>query len=348
MVRATARNRRPASPRREHRRDSTPVRPPGGGIAPFVAIAVIAAGLSYAALAPSKPPPPMALVSTFVPEYRADYVAENIDKVARWVDEIMLFSIQPGPDGNIVYDPGLGKKGLRHAKRYKAAGIKSVIITVGGAGRSSGFSAVAANPEALRKFNRQLVSLCVKYDFDGVDVNWEGTHEGDPGNYIRMLQEMNVALHAAGRTLSASVHLWEALGPSGWAALDRVNVMAYDLPMSESHSGFADVKKSFSAFLATSGCPIEKVVLGMPAYGRRGNDVKTYAELMESRVVSAETDLQDGFNFNGAATIASKVIWARTQGLAGVFLWEAGQDTLTNENLSLLRAMRLAADSPIR
>ena len=51
---------------------------------------------------------------------------------------------------------------------------------------------------------------------------------------------------------------------------------------------------------------------------------------------------------SGAATIASKVIWARTQGLAGVFLWEAGQDTLTNENLSLLRAMRLAADSPIR
>ena len=47
MVRATARNRRPASPRREHRRDNEPVRPPGGGIAPFVAIAVIAAGLRY-------------------------------------------------------------------------------------------------------------------------------------------------------------------------------------------------------------------------------------------------------------------------------------------------------------
>jgi len=52
--------------------------------------------------------------------------------------------------------------GLRYAKRYKKAGIKAVIITVGGAGRSAGFSAVAGNPEALRKFNKHLVALCVK------------------------------------------------------------------------------------------------------------------------------------------------------------------------------------------
>jgi hypothetical protein len=74
--------------------------------------------------------------------------------------------------------------------------------------------------------------------------------------------------------------------------------------------------------------------------------VKTYAEIVDEleakaakvkRLGDAPGDAALGFGLNGALTVGAKVDLARTEGLAGVFFWEAGQDKLGHRH-SLLAA----------
>ena len=72
-----------------------------------------------------------------------------------------------------------------------------------------------------------------------------------------------------------------------------------------------------------------KVTLGLPFYGRelRTGAWHTYEDLVQKHhPLGAEVDLVDGIAFNGRATIAKKTRLAVSRGLAGVMVWEGGQD----------------------
>ena len=56
---------------------------------------------------------------------------------------------------------------------------------------------------------------------------------------------------------------------------------------------------------------------------------------MGDRDIDPSVDTIDGFAFNGTATIVSKVDFARERNLAGVMIWELGQDSV-REDASLL------------
>jgi GH18 family chitinase len=55
--------------------------------------------------------------------------------------------------------------------------------------------------------------------------------------------------------------------------------------------------------------------------------------------VDSTKDLIAGFAFNGQATVAKKVRYAAEKNLAGVMIWELGQDSSRSE-LGLLEAIR--------
>jgi GH18 family chitinase len=55
--------------------------------------------------------------------------------------------------------------------------------------------------------------------------------------------------------------------------------------------------------------------------------------------VDSTKDLIAGFAFNGQATVAKKVRYAAEQKLAGVMIWELGQDSSRSES-RLLEAIR--------
>lgn len=67
-----------------------------------------------------------AVVSAYVPEYRLDHVMDHIDLYAQRTTELILFSVQPGPDGSIIFDPGIAKDRLTAAAKAKAAGVRCV------------------------------------------------------------------------------------------------------------------------------------------------------------------------------------------------------------------------------
>ena len=93
--------------------------------------------------------------------------------------------------------------------------------------------------------------------------------------------------------------------------------------------------------LIQSGCHASKIVLGIPAYGRKKTDpydVKTYSEFVDGLVLELDNhkgvneeilyalDSNSEFGYESRDLIFDKVRMASNKGLGGIFIWELGQD----------------------
>lgn len=81
-----------------------------------------------------------------------------------------------------------------------AAGVE-VYPSIGGWSLSDPFPAMAANPEARKRFASQCVDLIKNYNFDGIDLDWEYPgyvdHSGTPDdtvNFNLLLDDVRSAL----------------------------------------------------------------------------------------------------------------------------------------------------------
>jgi len=86
--------------------------------------------------------------------------------------------------------------------------------------------------------------------------------------------------------------------------------------------------------------------VGLPAYGRRldnPGEVKTWSELAEKGPVDMDQDVVDGYWINGPRTVQQKTKWALETGLAGIMVWECGQDSFDPDK-SLLGFIAAAAE----
>ena len=118
--------------------------------------------------------------------------------------------------------------------------------------------------------------------------------------------------------------------------------MSYDNP--GRHSTLEQARTDVATF-TKRGVPPSRLVLGLPFYGRSvadGKQTRTYAEIAANKKLPGTTDESEGIYFNGPVTIAEKVRWARKEGLAGVMIWELGQDA--TGDASLLRVIRGSVD----
>src|SRR5258708_24899153 len=109
--------------------------------------------------------------------------------------------------------------------------------------------------------------------------------------------------------------------------------MAYDADGRHSTPEFADAEL---AKFSKRGVPPVKTCLGLPFYGRGVHDrtkTLTYAEIVHRYRPTAEVDEVDGVYFNGATTIERKTKMALQRKLAGVMIWELGQDAADEHSL---------------
>jgi len=177
------------------------------------------------------------------------------------------------------------------------AGVE-VYPSIGGWTLSDPFPALAANPEARRRFAENCVRLIETYDFDGIDIDWEypgyvahsGT-EADTVNYSLFLQEIRDALDEVGRRTGRFYGLTAAL-PCGPDLIDNIqidivsgiltelNLMTYDFHGSWNrktgvNAPLYDMEGSpeFSVhgcvenWKAGGGRP-DQINIGLPFYGR--------------------------------------------------------------------------------
>lgn len=271
----------------------------------------------------------------YLPDYRTDAFAPAM---AAGVTDLLLFSAEPTADGTLdlrrlkdVAWPSLTDFKTRHRVR--------LILSVGGWGRSAGFGAVATSAEKRRTFAASAVRTCLERRLDGLDLDWEHPQDVDEEQgYGELLAALREAFRPHGLALSMTVAGWQTVPPKAAAAVDTVNVMAYD--QDGRHSTFDGAASDVDRLLK-QGVPKAKIVLGLPFYGRsleNRDRTLTYREIVAKHRPESDVDEVDGLYFNGPSTIQRKTAWAREQGLAGVMIWELGQDAEGDK--SLLRAIR--------
>jgi chitinase len=261
-------------------------------------------------------------IAGYLPDYRMiDYDLEQ----AVGLTDLILFSAEPTAEGEIDFQR-LKSAPWERLRQWKTRHRTRLILCLGGWDRSAAFARVSATAESRQRFARKVVAACLERRLDGVDIDWEHPRDAaEAEQYGLLLKELRAAFLPQGLLLSMTLAAWQPLTSDAIAAVDYVQVMAYDHP--DRHSTFegatADIER-----IRKAGAAAEKIVLGLPFYGR---EVKQFDKVQTWQQISARFpelngDESDGLFFNGPRTIRRKTEWALSEKLGGVMVWELGQD----------------------
>jgi chitinase len=299
--------------------------------------------------------------------------------------------------GRAVLDqPGAAADLARLRDLKKTNPRLKVLVSVGG-WTADGFSDAALTESSRQVFAHSVVELLRQHDLDGVDVDWEYPGQGkdagikyreeDKGNFTLLLKDLREALEAVGpatKHTGADHYLLTIAAADGeyfnhvemsrlQVYVDWINEMAYDFfnsltPTTGHHAGLYRSKSGAAAdrtadaavkqYLA-AGVPAEKVVLGVPFYGRgfagvtaknhgidqpyeRFQDFYPYTVLVERFIGkqgyvrywddAAEVPYlwneksRSFISFEDPQSLALKVCYARDQHLGGMMFWELSLD----------------------
>lgn len=274
-----------------------------------------------------------------------------------------------------------------------------VLLSIGGWTWSTNFPAAASSPATRSTFAKSAVSFMKDWGFDGLDVDWEyPADDTQAGNMVLLLQAVRDELDGYAAK-SAPGHRFELsiaapAGPDNYKklhmadlgrVLDHINLMAYDFAGSwGNYSGHNanlyarqdnpnatpfntdDAVKGY----IKGGVPAEKIVLGMPIYGRSfqstdgigkpfngvgsgtwENGVWDYKALPKAGAKIIYDDLSKAYysydfgtkeliSFDTPDIIKEKVSYLKGNGMGGSMFWEASADH--KDGGSLISASRQA------
>ena len=185
---------------------------------------------------------------------------------------------------------------------------------------------MTTNQITRARFLKPLVAWCRENGFHGIDFDWEHPRNLDQlHNYAALLAETRMLTRPHKMLVTAAQAGWQILPRKAYAAVDRIHLMAYDHPFPQ-----ATLEKTIKdcGELINRWCPPHKTVLGVPFYGRNSDRAAlTYADLVGRFPDEIEKGVAGGYAFNNRATLAAKMKYAKQQRLAGIMIWELGQDS---------------------
>ena len=250
----------------------------------------------------------------------------------------------PAKDGKLALLSKKDEANMAALVSLKAANPSlKILISIGGWGGCKYFSDAALTDAARKKFADSAVDLLVKNHLDGVDIDWEYPAQIGAGNIYRPEDKQNFTLFLKAirdrldvqgkqdnRTGANHYLLTAATGGDtafvshtelgkAQVYLDYVNIMTYDLyhgndtvtghhsPLYQSKLG--DHSRNSSADAVDghikAGVPADKIVLGLPFYGRGWGKVQDKDNGLfqpaagEHSFISHDKLMKDYINKNG-------------------------------------------------
>jgi GH18 family chitinase len=227
-----------------------------------------------------------------------------------------------------------------------------VLLSIGGGGVHPHYANLLKDRNRVTLVHN-LVSLVLKYDFDGIDVDIEGNDIDE--NYDNFSIELSTALHKRNKLITAAIAVYfkEDYTNKALDQYDFLNLMSYDHTAAWEpkktgpHATYQQAVDDLSYFRGERNIPKEKITLGVPFYGygfgpkylSRGltidyDDIVTKYSGAEWK---DEYDVNDGtiIYYNGLSTIKMKTLLAK-QEASGIMIWQlsgdaAGPKSLLNE-----------------
>jgi chitinase len=285
------------------------------------------------------------------------------------------------------------------------AGV-NVLLSLGGWGWDKQFAAIVSKAEAEDRYVNSVLTIVDQYDYDGIDLDWEYPDtKTEIVGFDRLCRRFRNELDVLGRKKGR--HLLQTMAASAnpptlkWLSnkllletMDWVNVMTYDYTGDwTSYAGhhsplFASSKQPAPPrsteltmkYLVDRGMPANRLVVGLPLYGKgfavsepyastkkaakgqapRGGNYSTIEKLIRekgwTRRWDDETknpwalapDRSAVIGYDDAQSLSVRTAWAMKQGYRGVFFWQIGGDLMPDGRNPLQAASRQKCEESVQ
>ncbi|KAK4171214.1 family 18 putative glycoside hydrolase [Triangularia setosa] len=245
-----------------------------------------------------------------------------------------------------------------------------VVLSIGGGASAETFPIVASNTILRDNFARSARGLVEASGLDGVDIVWEYPCTPQQGNdFLALMAAIRLHLPEDHYLLTAALPAARSVLQNidhGRASeyLDAINLIAYDFfgtwtPKGGHHAQLYSMSKDEESgasgvqFLMASGVPANKILLGIPLFGRSFLNVtgpghknrgaggedgsfdynqlprKGTKEQVDKRAVAAQCVGGDGgfVTYDNPDTVKIKATFCKQKGLGGLFYWSAPSDS---------------------
>lgn len=245
-----------------------------------------------------------------------------------------------------------------------------VLLSVGGWGAGR-FSEMAASDECRWNFAEDCKKIVANYHLDGIDIDWEyptqssaniSSSPQDTEHFTLLMRDLRKALGKKKLLTCATVASGEYIDfKSCIKYLDFVNVMSYDMGNPPVHHS-ALFPSEISGWMTSSaaveshlkkGVPADKLVMGMPFYGRGDQKYHPYTKNHHLKVDATEKwseasqvpylEGKDGklvFGFENNKSLARKCQYIIDNHLRGGMYWDYA-DNNTQLDFSKILALSL-------
>jgi len=251
-------------------------------------------------------------------------------------------------DGVVIQRPDRLRQLVELKKDHKIY----IVLSIGG-WTAGGFSEMASTDKRRKAFARDCKRIVKEYGLDGIDIDWEYPSSSEAGissspadidNFTSLMRELRKALGKSYllscATIAGARYVdFRAIEPY----VDLVNIMMYDVGNPPYHhaalyrsemSGRVTAQEALQAHV-DAGMPVNKLVLGVPFYGRSVQDFgdTSYGALIKRTDVTRMWDdvakvpylIKDGVfvcTYEDAESLAWKCKFINETGMRGAMYWE--------------------------
>ncbi len=289
----------------------------------------------------------------------------------------------PNADGTIGMTSGIPDTSLI---RLAHAANKKILVSFGGVSNSNGFAPMTADSALRAKFITNVVNFLTTYNYDGIDLDWEYPTFRQSGSYTQLVVELRqrfnslklpdllISLDAPATPTSGQLFQYQNLIDY----IDWFSIMSYDFygswstrsghnaPLYQSPlDNIGSVYNSVQYMLITRNIPSNKLLIGIPFYGKEFNasglyqpcsgavPELTYADVINTVSSPGWTYFWDSVSavpyyvnssankfitFDDTTSVRLKTEFSISKNLGGVMIWALDQD-LVNTTQPLLESI---------